>query len=149
MIQLLRTTPKNIDFINLVKELDAYLKITDGEDHEFYNQYNGLENIPHSIVAYYKEEAIGCGAIKPFDNASIEIKRMYLKPEFRGKGTAEKIISELENWAKELGFTRTILETGDRQVEAVKFYHKVGYRITQNYGQYANVENSNCFEKIL
>lgn len=149
MIQLLRTTPKNIDFINLVKELDAYLKITDGEDHEFYNQYNGLENIPYSIVAYYEEEAIGCGAIKPFDNASIEIKRMYLKPEFRGKGTAEKIIAELENWAKELGFTRTILETGDRQVEAVKFYHKVGYRITQNYGQYVNVENSNCFEKIL
>ena len=149
MIRIIRTTPKNKDFLSLVKELDAYLKVTDGEDHAFYNQYNGLESIQNCVVAYRDEKPIGCGAIKPFDHSRIEIKRMFLKPDYRGKGTAENIIAELEKWAKEKGFVKAILETGDRQVEAVKFYHKVGYKTIPNYGQYAQMENSNCFEKLL
>ena len=60
-----------------------------------------------------------------------------------------EILNALENWAKEFGYKRTILETGDRQVEAVKFYHKSGYKKIPNYGQYAQMENSNCFEKTL
>ncbi len=40
------------DFINLVKELDAYLKITDGDDHDFYNQYNNIDVLKHVVVVY-------------------------------------------------------------------------------------------------
>lgn len=149
MIEIIRTNPKNIDFIALVKELDAYLKVTDGEDHDFYNQYNGLDSIKHCLVAYKGDKPIGCGAIKKFDKTTIEVKRMYVKPEHRGTGIAEKIINELESWAREMNYKRTILETGDRQVEAVKFYHKVGYTLIPNYGQYATMDNSNCFEKKL
>jgi GNAT superfamily N-acetyltransferase len=149
MIQLKRTHSSHQDFINLVKELDAYLKITDGEEHDFYNQFNGIETIQHVIVAYVDDQPVGCGAFKEFDEISVEIKRMYLKQEHRGSGIAYKILTELEVWAKEEGYERTVLETGTRQVEAVKFYHKSGYKRIPNYGQYKDMENSNCFEKQL
>ncbi len=149
MIKLIRTNASNQDFVNLVKELDAYLKVTDGEDHDFYNQYNGLEEIHHAIVLYKEDEAIGCGAFKDFESGVVEVKRMYVKPEQRGSGGASKILSELEKWAKEIGNKKCILETGDRQVAAVRFYHKSGYKRIPNYGQYAQMDNSNCFEKVL
>jgi GNAT superfamily N-acetyltransferase len=149
MIQIKRTNSSNQDFIDLVKELDAYLKITDGDEHDFYNQFNGIENLNHTIVAYQDEKAVGCGAFKQYDVDAVEVKRMYLKPEFRGSGIAGEILKALEIWAKELGNKRTVLETGTRQVEAVKFYHKSGYHRIPNYGQYVQMENSNCFEKIL
>ena len=149
MLQLKRTTSSNQDFINLVKELDAYLKVTDGDEHDFYNQFNGIENLNHCIVAYKDEQPVGCGAFKQYDDESVEIKRMYLAPDHRGSGIAGEILNGLEVWAKEIGNTRTVLETGKRQVEAVKFYHKSGYQRIPNYGQYIGMENSNCFEKKL
>ncbi|MAD97618.1 MAG: GNAT family N-acetyltransferase [Flavobacteriaceae bacterium] len=149
MLEIKRTDAKNTDLIQLVQELDAYLKVTDGEDHSFYNQFNGLDAIKHCVVAYVDGQAVGCGAIKKFDATTMEIKRMYLQPEHRGKSIADQIIRELEVWTVDLGFSKCVLETGDRQVEAVKFYHKMGYQIIPNYGQYKGMENSNCFEKVL
>ncbi|MEQ6124473.1 GNAT family N-acetyltransferase [Pseudotenacibaculum sp. MALMAid0570] len=149
MYTIKRTDKTDSDFVNLVAELDAYLKVTDGEDHGFYNQFNGLENIHHAIVLYSGSKAIGCGAIKKFDADSAEVKRMYVQPDQRGTGAATQILTGLEDWARELGFKCCILETGSRQVEAVRFYYKSGYQKTANYGQYIGVENSNCFEKYL
>lgn len=149
MIEIKRTNAANPDFIALVKELDAYLAITDGDDHDFYDQYNKLDAIKHVLVAYVDEEAVGCGAIKKFDNTTMEIKRMYVKPNNRGVGIADMIIAELEGWAREMNYERCVLETGERQVAAVQFYHKAGYIRAENYGQYKGVENSLCFEKQL
>jgi GNAT superfamily N-acetyltransferase len=149
MLLLKRTNNQNPDLIVFVKELDAYLKITDGDEHEFYNQFNGLDNISHCVVAYVDGKPAGCVAIKEFDENAMEIKRMYLRPEYRGKSIAEQIITELESWALELGYQKTVLETGERQVEAVRFYHKMGYELTPNYGQYIGMGNSSCFEKQL
>lgn len=149
MINILRTTSEDKDFIDLVKELDAYLKITDGDEHDFYNQFNGIESLQHVVVAYANNKPVGCGAFKSYDETSVEVKRMYLKPENRGTGIASEILNELEVWAKEIGNKRTVLETGKRQVEAVKFYIRSGYLRIPNYGQYVNMDNSCCFEKIL
>lgn len=74
---------------------------------------------------------------------------MYVTPEGRGKGVATKILAELESWAAELGYRYCILETGKRQPEAIALYKKMGYRIIKNYGPYAGVENSVCFEKRI
>lgn len=149
MIQVKRTDNTNLDFKNLIKELDAYLKITDGEDHDFYNQFNSLEKIKHVVVAYENEKLVGCGAFRKVDDSSAEIKRMYVKPKHRGSGIANEVLISLEIWAKENGFQKCILETGNRQVEAIKFYKKSGYHRIPNYGQYAEMEDSNCFEKTL
>ena len=148
-LEIKRTNSENTDFINLVKELDAYLKITDGDEHEYYNQFNNIDVLKHVVVAYLDHIPVGCGAIKKFNDEAVEVKRMFVSLDKRGSGIAQKIVSELEIWAKELGYQKCVLETGTRQVEAVKFYQKCSYKKIPNYGQYANMENSICFEKLL
>ena len=149
MKRIIRTDNNNLDFQALITELDAYLKITDGEDHEFYNQFNSLKKINHVVVAYQNEQAIGCGAFRKFDAYTAEIKRMYVKKEYRGTKTASSILNSLELWASEKGFIKCILETGNNQVAAINFYKKSGYKSILNYGQYAQMEDSNCFEKLI
>jgi GNAT superfamily N-acetyltransferase len=149
MVRLIRTDSDNHDFIELVKLLDADLAIKDGDDHSFYSQFNKIDNIRYVVVAYEDEEPSGCGAIKEFEADTVEIKRMFVNPECRRKGIAMAILSELEKWARELSFTRCILETGKRQPDAIGLYKKAGYISTPNYGQYAGVGNSVCFEKDL
>ena len=149
MITLVRTNSTNKDFIKLVKDLDAFLAITDGEDHSFYNQFNQLDTIKHVLVAYVNKIPVACGAIKKFDATTLEIKRMFTSQQARGKGIASKILLELEKWASELNFKRCVLETGIRQIEAIGLYKKNGYVVTENYGQYAGIKESLCFKKII
>jgi GNAT superfamily N-acetyltransferase len=149
MVQLIKTNSTNEDFIQLVRLLDAELAIKDGEDHDFYHQFNGITNLNYVVVAYKNEQAIGCGAIKPFDNSTMEVKRMFVPESARGLGIATRILNELETWAADLGYKNCVLETGKKQVEAIALYKKCKYQIIPNYGQYQGVENSICFEKQL
>ena len=149
IINLVRTNSEDKDFISLVKYLNDYLKIVDGDDHAFYNQYNNIDVLKHVVVAYKNKIPIGCGAFKALDKNAVEVKRMYTKTGYRGGGVASKILVELEKWSKELSFKACILETGKRQKEAVSFYKKMNYNIIPNYGQYKNIANSLCFKKEL
>lgn len=149
MLTLLRTNSENEDFKKLIKLLDEGLKVTDGEDHAFYNQFNKIDTIKYVVIVYEEDTAVGCGAIKRFDNETMEIKRMFVSENQRGKGIASQILRELENWAIELDFKNCVLETGKRQVEALGVYNKNDYEVISNYGQYAGVENSVCFGKKL
>jgi putative acetyltransferase len=147
MLALSRTDSNHKDFRELVRYLDADLKIRDGDDHAFYDQYNKVDSIRFVVVAYENQKAVACGAIKEFDSTTMEIKRMYTLPEERGKGIAVTILNELEKWTAELGYTHCILETGKAQPEAIALYTKCGYDVIPNYGQYAGVDNSVCFSK--
>lgn len=149
MEKLIRINSGSKDFINLVHLLDIELQIRDGEEHTFYAQYNKIDKIKNVVVAFYDDVAVGCGAIKEFDSNTMEVKRMFVKDEFRSKGIATKILIDLESWTKELGYTKCILETGLAQPEAIQLYKKNNYKVIPNYGQYAGVENSVCMEKIL
>ena len=149
MITIKRIDSENRDFIELVKYLDADLAIRDGEDHSFYAQFNKIDKIKYVVVAYENDKAVSCGAIKEYTSSIMEIKRMYTLPERRGKGIASKVLIELEKWALELSYEKCILETGKKQPEAIALYEKNGYKIIPNYGQYAEAENSVCFEKEI
>jgi GNAT superfamily N-acetyltransferase len=149
MIKIIRTNSDSHDFKELVKLLDADLAKRDGADHTFYAQFNKIDKIRHVVVAYENENPLGCGAIKEYGAHTMEIKRMYVAPESRNKGIASRILSELEAWARELSYTTCILETGKKQPEAIALYKKSGYQSIPNYGQYAGVDNSLCFEKRL
>ncbi len=149
MTTLIRTNSDNEDFKKLVKVLDSELKISDGDEHEFYDQFNKIETIKHAVIVYENEIPIACGAIKQFDSTTMEIKRMFTLSKYRGKGIASLILKDLENWSAELSFEKCILETGLKQPEAIALYHKNGYKIIANYGQYAGIENSKCFLKKL
>ena len=149
MIKLVRTNSENKDFVNLVNYLNAYLKIVDGDDHAFYNQYNNIDVLKHVVMAYKDEIPLACGTFKALDENTVEIKRMFTQINARGNGIASKVLQELEKWSKELSYRTCVLETGKRQTEAVSFYKKMNYSIIPNYGQYENVTNSLCFKKEL
>jgi len=144
-----RTNSEDPDFRALVALLDADLAKRDGDEHDFYAQFNKIENIRNAVVCYVDDKPIGCGAFKAFDQQKVEIKRMFVKPEYRGHGIGLNILKELELWAAELNYPQCILETGKKQPEAIRLYQKAGYTVIKNYGQYENVENSVCMLKDI
>ena len=135
-----------LNFRALVAQLDAYLKVIDGEEHSFYATYNKIDMI-RNAVCYNDGVAVACGAFKPFDETTVEIKRMYVLPGFRGKGFGHEVLKELEKWAAESGYKHSVLETGKRQAAAIKLYERSGYSPISNYGQYKNVRKQCLFEK--
>ena len=149
MITLIRTSSVHPDFITLVQLLDEELAIRDGADHPFYAQFNKIDMIKYAVVAYENDEPLSCGALKEYGPGIMKVKRMFTLPLARGKGIAGKILKELKFWAQEIGFEKCILETGIKQPEAIGLYKKNGYKLIPNYGQYAGVENSLCFEKEI
>jgi len=149
MLTLKKTNSDDGDFVNLVEQLDSYLAELDGEEHTFYNSLNKIDKIKHVIVAYEDNNPVACGAIREFSPVAMEVKRMYTIPAHRGKGIAAKVLNELENWAAELSYEKCVLETGNRQPDAIHLYTRKGYKRIPNYGKYLNVGNSVCFEKEL
>lgn len=149
MTQFKRTDSDNTDFQNLVALLDADLAKRDGDEHAFYVQFNKIATIRNAIVCFVNDKAIGCGAFRAYDESKVEIKRMFVLPEYRGHGIALKILNEIELWAAELNYKEYILETGKKQPEAIRLYQKAGYAVIPGYGQYLNVENSVCMMKTV
>lgn len=149
IINLIRTDSAHPDFRELVNQLNAELSIRNGEKDAFYSQYNSIDMLKHTVVAYWEGKPAGSGAFKPFDEGSVEIKRMFVPTELRGKGIAQAVLQELENWARELGYQSTVLETGLMLPEAIRLYEKYGYDRIPNFGQYIGVETSVCFQKPL
>ena len=148
-MNLKRTDSADLDFGRLVVDLDKHLAEVDGDEHSYYAQFNGLANIGNVVVAYEGDEAVGCGAFKRYSDSVVEIKRMYTKPEHRGKKIGAMLLAELESWANELGYVESILETGQKQKAAVRLYENSGYSVIPNYDQYAGVENSVCMKKSI
>ena len=149
MIITKRTDSNNKDFQQLVSALDIELKILDGDEHDFYAQFNKINMIKNTVVAYDGDEAVGCGAVKVFTADAMEVKRMYVPPNRRGKGIASIVLYELETWCRELNFKKCLLETGKRQPGAIALYKKNNYKIIPNFGPYEKDANSVCFEKEL
>ena len=149
MYNIVRTSSDSIHFQELVKELDSDLAIRDVADHLFYAQFNKIATIKYVVVVYNQKIPVGCGAVKEYDSVTMEVKRMFVPIHKRGQGIASIILNELEKWAFELGYAKCILETGYKQPEAIRLYQKNNYVVIPNYGQYAGVENSVCFEKLL
>lgn len=149
MLTIIRTDSDNADFRKLVVALDQDLAARNGEQQSFFAQFNKIDAIKHVVVAYEQDEPVGCGAFKPYADDAMEVKRMFVPQAYRGKGIASVVLGALEQWCKELGVQKCILETGEKQPEAIRLYHKNGYYRIPNFGQYADVAESLCFEKVL
>ncbi|HRG25761.1 MAG TPA: GNAT family N-acetyltransferase [Chitinophagaceae bacterium] len=149
MFTCIRTDSTNTDFKMLVNQLDRYLMGINGDDHDFFDQFNKIDKIRHVVVLYQDGQPAGCGAIKEYEPGVMEVKRMFVPPAARGKGLATAVLKELEAWAAELGYEKCILETGDIMPDAIALYKKNGYSSIPNYGQYIGVASSVCFEKLL
>jgi len=147
--EYLRTTSENPNFRRMVNALDEDLYRRNGDTQKLYEHYNQIDKIKHAIVIFADGKPVGCGCFKRFDDETIEMKRMFVLPEMRGKQLAAQLLQELEKWAVEEGNTKAVLETGVRQVEAIRLYTVAGYSLTENYGQYVGMEDSICYRKDL
>jgi ribosomal-protein-alanine N-acetyltransferase len=143
------TDSRNSDFINLVRLLDADLGYRYGEVQKQYERYNAIELIKDVIVMYDGKESVACGAFKKFDTASIELKRLFVRAEYRRQGLGKLLVGSLEKLAKSQGYEYAILETGIKQHEAISLYKNSGYNVIDSYGQYIGNPNSICMKKKL
>jgi putative acetyltransferase len=149
MFIIKRTNSYDTDFNKLVDELDVDLFQRYPEIQHNYVKLNKVDFLETVVLAFVENKAAACGCFKVYDNESVEIKRMFVKSEFRGKGFSKIVLLELLNWAIELGFKKAILETGSNQPEAIGLYEKSGFIRTENFGNYKHLKNSICFAKIL
>jgi putative acetyltransferase len=101
------------------------------------------------VIAEADGEQVGCGAIRPLDGEHIELKRFYVDRRFRRKGVASRMLAYLEERARQRGFKKLRLETGEAQPESIALYRKFGYEPIDRYGDYVDCELSLCFEKTI
>ena len=148
MFSLVRTNSNHEDFQMLTQLFDDFLVEIDGDEKDFFAQYNQIY-IDNVVVCYENEKPLGCGAFKEIEPNVAELKRMFVLSEARGKGIATKVLTELENWTKELHYNSCVLETSQKLENAIALYRKFGYKDIPNYGQYIGVESSVCMKKIF
>lgn len=146
-----RTDGKNKDFIENCRLLDMDLDRRVGKkiERDKYKKYNQLDEIKEAIVVYEGKRVIGGGAIRRYDDETIELKRVFVHTEYQGRGIGSRLVSLLIEWAAELGFRRMILETGELLAESCAVYKKLGFKVIPNYGPYVNMEESLCMAKPL
>jgi GNAT superfamily N-acetyltransferase len=85
------------------------------------------------VVVYLEGRPVGCGGVKRLDGRSAELKRIYLAGAARGRGLGARLLQELEQSARALGYERLRLDTGDRQPEALALFHSAGYEQIADY----------------
>jgi putative acetyltransferase len=110
-----------------------------------------LVSVPRSVflVARRNGDAVGCGALIPIDEYSVEVKRMFVARESRGLGIATMILDELERLARELDYDAMRLETGVKQPESIALYGKAGFYRIPNFPPFENDGSAVCFEKKI
>ena len=145
-IEYKRCDGSNKDFLENCMLLDEDLERRVGAviDRSKYTQYNLTDKIKEAIVVYLDGNPAGGGAIRPYDENTMELKRVFVRPEAQGHGIGTTLVSKLVEWAKELGYKKMVLETGELLAESVHVYSKLGFKQIPNYGQYAGMEESYC-----
>ena len=148
-MDFMRTNFADKDFIENCRLLDEDLERRVGAeiDRSTYAPFNRVEGIIGAIVAYENGRAVGGGAIRKYDEQSAELKRVFVRPEWRNRGIGTKIVRLLIDWAAECGFSRMILETGERLCESCAVYKKLGFKVIENYGPYIGMSESLCMAK--
>jgi len=106
------------------------------------------EEMVATVGAFDGDELVGHAAVRPFEDA-LEVKRVYVRSDYRGQGISKQLMLELEVIARERGVPRLILQTGDRQAEAIALYLKIGYVPIDRFGLYEPVPFFLCYGKTL
>ena len=148
-ITIKRTDSYDLDFPQLVSLLNRELRERYGGVESIYDSYDQISNLDTVVMGYSNDLPVACGCFKKYDDTTVEIKRMFVKPDKRRQGIGLSILNELEIWAKERGFSFALLETANKQPESIALYKKAGFKIIPNYGQYIGIETSVCMKKKL
>ena len=145
------TDGNNEDFHKFyLKTEEFYSSIVGGlKNREAFVPYNISESITDVLIASVSGIAVGCAGLKAYSDSDVEIKRVWVDPDFRGNHISTSMMDALEKKALELGFKRAILQTRPQMEEAVHLYKKRGYVLIDNYPPYDKLERAICFAKEL
>ena len=145
------TDGRNEDFRKFyLKTEEYYSSIVGGlKNRKAFVPYNISESISDVLIAYVSGAAVGCAGLKAYSASDVEIKRVWVDPEFRGNHISDEMMDALEKKALELGFRRAILQTRPQMVAAVHLYTKRGYEMIDNYPPYDKLDGAICFAKEL
>lgn len=135
------------DIINLTTALHQDLELIYGKGKLEDFIADNSEMMVFYAVKDESNQSLACGALKHYDDSTAEIKRMYVKNEFRGLGISKLILKTLEDAAAAMGYKRIILETGLKQSAAVMLYESSGYTKIKPYGRHKDDPDSVCYEK--
>ncbi|AJY75507.1 GNAT family N-acetyltransferase [Paenibacillus beijingensis] len=138
------------DLHGLIAKLDRELLERYPADEIFGLDFSDPKNAHTKfVIAYIGGVPAGCGAIRPLDSESVELKRVFVDRDFRKRGIAAAMLDVLENEAAADGFTVVRLETGEAQPESIGLYRKLGYQDIEPFGEYACCPSSICMEKRI
>ena len=150
-MELVYTDGRNKDFIILCHMLDDYLnELLGGEKQQGqYAQYNTIEDIHDVILVYDGQTPVGCAGFKRYSNHIAEVKRVFVREAYRGRGISKQLMSAVEERAERQGYTSLILETEAPLVAAMALYKQIGYKVIENYGRHKNMKESVCMRKNI
>jgi putative acetyltransferase len=140
------------DAQRLIEALDAHLASRYSPEQRFGPNLKPAQlatGLGAFVVARMDGRAVGCGAVRLLDTTTVEVKRMYVEPEMRGRGIGNDILAHLEDAGRELGARRAVLETGIYQDEAIGLYRRAGYSVVDCWGEYKTSPTSVCYEKAI
>jgi GNAT superfamily N-acetyltransferase len=150
-VSIEQVSPDSSDAVELIRELDEHLDqqpYTASSRHAFSVDKLLREEVVF-FVARYKDQLAGCGGVKLFANDYGEVKRMFVRPAFRGLGLGVKILDRLAEHAHAQNIDLLRLETGIYQTEAIALYEKYGFKRRAPFGEYREDPLSVYFEKSL
>ena len=142
--------PAAPDAANLIAELDAHLEplYPSESRHGFSVQKLIADSIAFFVIRVDGTPA-GCAGIKLFGSDYGEVKRMYVRPEFRGVGLAKLLLDHLADYARTHGVGILRLETGIHQHAAIGLYERAGFQRIPPFGEYTDDPVSRCYEKRI
>lgn len=148
--QLALERPDSADAVALVTELEAHLAARyPAESRHGYSVEKLIREGVAFFVARVDGAAAACGGVQIYGGEYAELKRMYVRPQFRGLGLGKRMLDELAAHARSRGVRLLRLETGVDQTEAIGLYEGFGFRRRPPFGAYRDDPLSLFFEKEL
>ena len=128
-----------------LKTEEYYSQIVGGKKNRTgFIPYNLSESISDVLIAYADGKAVGCAGLKRYSGQDVEIKRVWVEPEWRGKHIATALMDQIEDKARQMGFKRAILQTRPIMPDAVGLYESRGYVLIENYPPYDKLDGAIC-----
>ena len=122
-----------------------YSRIVGGKGkREGFIPYNLSESITDVLIAYEDDIPVGCAGLKKYSEQDVEVKRVWVVPEYRGKHIATELMNRIKERARDKGYKRTILQTRPIMKDAVSLYERRGYQLIANYPPYDKLEGAIC-----
>jgi ribosomal protein S18 acetylase RimI-like enzyme len=154
MLKIIRVERK--ENIEIVKKLFLEYASSLGFNLCFQNFDRELEDLPGDysppkgclLLAIYDEKVVGCVALRPITDTICEMKRLYVKPEFRGKGIGRKLATEIIEEARKIGYKYMRLDTIPSMKEAISLYYSLGFKEIDPY-RYNPIEGAMFMELKL